>query len=542
MKEFVPKEYQVHLQPSIEIPGKFESMKQDVVFVGGGPAGFSGAITLARLVRDAKNKGELEKDIEIAVIEKASELGGHNLSGAVLNPTSLKKIFSEEEIKPLFKNQIRNEKVYYLTKEKAFRLPPPPFMKNKGLFTISICELVRFLGGKAEELGVNLLYPFSVESLLMEGDEVLGVRTAASGMDRDGNEGSQHSPPVEILSSLTVLSEGVRGHLSLSYLKSQKISSFQKQKYALGVKEFWEVKNPPKDIIHTLGWPLDFKDFGGSFFYPMGENHLSLGLVVGLDFESSRLDVHALLQKFKTHPKIAPYLKEGKLLEWGAKTIPEGGYQSLPERFHGKGVLICGDALGLVNVPSLKGIHYAIESGIKAGEAAFEALKKNDFSKKTLKTYDEKIKKSYVYKDLYKVRNIKPFFQSGVFLGGIYTALNILTGGLFPFKTLRLKEDSLKKKKVTKPLPEPSFTKVDAVYHSQNKTRDDIPRHLKISPQLPKQVEEFYTSLCPAGVYERKNDKFIINSPNCVDCKATDILGPRWTPREGGSGPNYKKM
>jgi len=299
-----------------------------------------------------------------------------------------------------------------------------------------------------------------------------------------------------------------------------------------------------------MGWPLPRDAFGGSFFYPMGNDLAALGLVVGLDYRAHNLDVHRLLQNMKGHPLFQEYLNDGEIIEWGAKTIPEGGFYALPKRFHGDGILFCGDAVGLVNVPALKGIHYAMLSGIYAARTIFEALKNQNFSHATLSQYDNRIKESVIYRDLKYTRHMRHVFKDGFFIGGAKAALLTITNGLFPGYNGPHNTDAGETKFVAPPESAPlppqrkvkTLSKVDAVYLSGNKTRDDIPPHLTTVKDIPKEVAEFYSSLCPAGVYEVRDGNLVINAPNCVDCKATDVLGPGWQPREGGSGPKYKNM
>ncbi len=529
-----------------------ESVPMDVLFVGGGSAGLCGAIRLALNVKKAKEKDPSFPDVEIGVLEKAQSLGGHTLSGSVINPTALKELFPELTEKDFpFKNKVNSEKVYFMTKSGQFRMPTPPTMKNHGNYSASLCEVVRWLGEKAESLGVNVFTSFPAKSLLVQDGKVIGVRTQAAGQNKDGSEGSQYMPPTDITASVTVLCEGTRGPITQSYLKWSNTESKAPQIYALGVKEVWKVKKPFNDVIHTLGWPLDRDTFGGSWLYPMGDDMVSLGLVAGLDYKKSNLDVHGQLQNLKEHPLIKNVLEGGEMVEWGAKTIPEGGYHSLPQSLSGHGIMICGDAAGMVNVPALKGIHYAMKSGLLAADTITDAIKAQDFSQSFLSKYDVSFKQSYIYKDLKKVRNIRQaFIGSGFWMGSIKAAFMTITNCAFPPQKPHDHEDAEAVKEFFEPLKYGGLKKVDGVYSSGNKTRDDIPSHLtakkvselQIGEDISGKLADFYASLCPAGVYERQGDKLIINGPNCVDCKATDVLGPRWQPREGGSGPNYTYM
>ena len=330
----------------------------------------------------------------------------------------------------------------------------------------------------------------------------------------------------------------------------RKISSPNPQIFALGVKELWEVKRPLDAVIHTLGWPLPRSAFGGSFIYPMAENLVALGVVVGLDYQDASLDAHDLLQKLKTHPLLRPYLEGGEMVEWGAKTIPEGGYYSLPEKMSGDGLLMAGDAAGFVDVPSLKGIHYAMKSGMLAARAIYDALKKDDTSGAVLGSYDAALGSSFIHDDLRRTRNMRLAFKSGFYAGGLKAALMTVTRGASFGSRIPIEEDAREPKIAAPPNPTDAvkpdrrltFTKLDGVFRSGNNTRDDAPPHLDLRPDLPPEVQRLYVDLCPAGVYEKQNGKLVVNASNCVDCKAADVLGPRWRPREGGAGTKYKRM
>jgi len=520
----------------------------DVVIVGGGPAGLSCAIELARLIQKDNEGGDGLGEVEIAVLEKAEELGQHNLSGAVVNPRSFQELFPDLGLEDFpFRQAVEGEKVYYLTKGGAWRIPTPPPMKNHGNHIASICEMVTWLGGKAEELGVNVFTGFPVESLLMDGQTVRGVRTTATGLDRDGGQTPAYQPPGDLTARVVCLSEGTRGPLAQAWMESQGVSSPNPQIYALGVKEIWEVKQPLDTIVHTMGWPVPTSAFGGSFLYPLADDLVAVGLVVGLDYEAHDTDVHRMLQDMKKHPFFAKILAGGECVEWGAKTIPEGGYWSLPERLSGDGVLLTGDCAGFVEVASLKGVHYAMKSGIESARAIFKALKANDTSAAGLSSYDTAMRESFVYSDMKKRRNMRLAFKSGFFFGAIKAVLATLTGGAFPGGQIKSEPDADERRTVGASTP---FTpegplqlqKVDAVYKSGNQTRDDIPSHLTVGETVPPELAQLYEHMCPAGVYEATADGLTVNAPNCVDCKATDVLGPRWQPREGGSGPRYKRM
>ena len=526
-----------------------EAVPMDVVFVGGGPAALAGAIELARLVKRDAEAGGTVGEIEIAVLEKASALGEHNLSGAVVNPVAFRELFPDlkDEDFP-FRSRVGKERVYFLTGGRAQRIPTPPTMRNHGNYVGSICEIVRWMGEKAEAAGVNIFTGFPAESLLVEGERVVGVRTAPSGLQRDGTPGSDYTPPTDITSRVTVLAEGTRGSLSQAYQQWRAISSRNPQIFALGVKEIWETKRPLDAVIHTLGWPLPNDAFGGSFMYPLEPNLVALGLVVGMDYGDIDLDVHVLLQRLKLHPLFRQYLEGGEMVEWGAKTIPEGGYYAVPERRTGDGVVIVGDSAGLVEVSSLKGIHYAVQSGIYAARAIFAALQAGDTSADSLAPYDKMVNESYIMRDLYERRNMRLTFQkSGIYTGGVKAALMTVTRGAFPGGMIASEPDAEAPKERRagddfKPDGVLTFSKLDAVFRSGNATRDDIPSHLIVGEDVTGDVAELYQHMCPAGVYERDGDRLVVSPANCIDCKATDDIGPRWTPREGGSGAKYRRM
>lgn len=530
-----------------EPPGA-DALEMDVVIVGGGPSGLACSIELARLARADAAAGGSVGELQIAVLDKAGALGEHCLSGAVINPRSLLELFPDLTVADLpFRQAVTGESVYFLTEGRSQRIPTPPTMHNGGFYTASICELVRWLGERAEELGVNVFPGFPVDALMVDGTSVRGVRTTPSGLDRNGEPQGDYDPPTELSARVTVLAEGTRGALSQAWMEWQKVTSVNPQIFALGVKEVWRLAKPLDRVIHTMGWPVPGDAFGGSFLYPLGQDQASIGLVVGLDYRQTSVDVHVMLQRLKQHPLFRPFLEGGELLEWGAKTIPEGGFHALPQRRTGDGLLIVGDAAGFVDVPSLKGIHYAIQSGIYAARAIFAALQRGESSASSLAAYDQLVNDSYIVSDMHRTRNMRLAFTDGFYKGAMKAGLMTVTGGRFPGGRIAGHQDAEVTREVVaaepfKPDGTLTLSKMDAVFKSGNATRDSIPSHLLVGPDITREVAEFYVHMCPAGVYEWDGDGLRVNPANCVDCKATDDLGPRWTPRERGSGPRYRLM
>src|SRR5216117_4106998 len=375
MDKIVPAQYQPPLPLDKLIlqdgaAGAGDRMELDVLIVGAGPAGLACAIELAKLAKTDRT------ELNIGVLEKAEALGEHSLSGAVVNPRAFRELFPElKDADFPFRAPVAKEAVYLLTATGKWRLPTPPSMHNHGNYIASLCEIVRWLGAKAEDVGVNVFTGFPAAQLLVRDAAVAGVRTAAAGLDRDGKATPGGTAPNDLVAKVTALAEGTRGLLAQAWCQWQRVQAENPQIFALGVKELWETKQPLDRVIHTLGWPLPSDAFGGSFMYPLEPNLVALGLVVGLDYRDASLDVHVLLQRLKTHSLFRPYLEGGEMVEWGAKTIPEGGFYSLPAQRHGNGVVLVGDAAGYVEVASLKGIHYAMQSGIYAARAIFQNLK-----------------------------------------------------------------------------------------------------------------------------------------------------------------------
>ena len=535
-----------------------ERMEVGVLFVGAGPANLAGAIRLMQFLNKEPALKEALGEIPVAILEKGKYVGAHLLAGAILNPVSLMKLFPEMTTGTFpFQCPVLEERFYFLSEQKAYRFPLPPSMHNNGNFAISLSRLGKWLAQEAEHLGVAIFTETPAISLLVEDGVVRGVRTSDKGKSRTGVHLSNFQEGVEIVAKVTVLGEGGQGHLTHSALAHFGVSRANPQTFSLGVKEVWEVPRPHTCVIHTMGWPLrgakQFGEFGGSFLYPMGENKVSLGLVVGLGYHDATLSVHDLLQQMKAHPLFREILDGGERIAWGAKTIPEGGYYAIPERLSLPGALIVGDGASLLNVPALKGIHYAMASGIIAADAISSALKKGSLPE-TLLGYDTAVRNSFIFKDLYKVRNMRQGFDNGFVSGVLLAGLMTATGGVFPgwqFKTMADKEASVDMPvEVIHDLPLRTdanvFNKLASVHLSGNKSRDDQPNHIKIETHVPEAIGEAWIHMCPANVYEWGMDdqgqKVVrMNPTNCVQCGAIGAKGGKLTPPEGGSGPEYKE-
>jgi electron-transferring-flavoprotein dehydrogenase len=538
--------------------GPDERIDVGVLFVGAGPAGLASAIRLAQRLEAAPAVKERLGEVPFAVVEKGKYPGAHAVSGAVVDPVALRELFPDVPAADLpLRTRVEGEAVYFLTPSRATRIPTPPTMRNHGNFTASLSEVTRWMGERAEALGVTLLNETVAQRLLVREGAVHGVRTGDKGLDRDGAPMANHEPGVELRAQATVLCEGVTGHLSQTLLERFGLRGANPQVYSLGVKEVWEVPRPLDRVIHTLGWPLRggarWREFGGTWLYPLGEHQVSLGLVVGLDYADASLSPHDLLQEFKRHPLVRPILDGGARHErgWGAKTIPEGGWYALPRRLAVPGAVLTGDAAGFVNVPALKGIHYAMWSGILAADAIFDALVAghDPRSAGALDGYDAAVRASFIARDLRRVRNMRQVFGAGLLPGGALAGLMTATAGAFPGWRFPSEADAAHPvtpsgRRWPKPDGTVTFDKLSSVYASGNRTRDTQPNHLRVRTDVPEAVGEAWIGMCPAAVYEWGTDAagkkvLVVNATNCVQCGAIGAKGGRLTPPEGGSGPEY---
>jgi len=531
-----------------------ERIEVGVAIVGAGPAGLACAIRLGQLLEGAPAVAERLGEVPVAVIEKGKQAGSHLLSGAVVNPRALQRLFAgRRRLDEMpFYGPVEQESVYFLTRNRAVRVPTPPTMKNHGNRVASLSELGRWLAGEAEEAGALLLPETAATKLLVDHGRVRGIRTGDKGRGRNGEELPNFEPGSDVVARLTVLAEGTQGHLTGAATEQFGLEGENPQVWALGVKEVWRVAKPLRRVIHTLGWPLRpgarYREFGGSFIYPMGDDMLTLGMVVGLDYRDVELSVHDLLQELKTHPLVRKLLHDGERIAWGAKTIPEGGLLSLPRRLHAPGLLLCGDGPGFVNVPALKGIHYAIETGSLAAEAAFAALQRGEAVGRpgALASYDEAVRQSFVWRDLEQVRNMRQAFGRGFWVGGALAGAMTASRGKFPPGDARTEPDADQELIHTDrarnyPAPDGKlvFDKLSSVFLSGNKTRDDAPNHIRVQTVVPPEVAELWTRMCPAQVYEPREGGVEVTASNCVQCGAITAKGGRLTPAEGGSGPEY---
>ena len=522
-----------------------------MLIVGAGPAGLAAAIRLAQLTADEPELATRLGDVPVAVLEQGKTPGAHLLSGAVIDPGPLSRLLGDVEF-PSY-GEVRSESVLYLTSDRAWRLPTPPTMRNRGKKIVSLAKLGRFLAERAEELGATIIPETVGQQLLVENGVVVGVRTGDRGRGRDGAELRRFEAGGEIRARVTILAEGTQGHLTLTALEAFDLAGPNPQTWALGVKEVWRVAAPLDRVIHTMGWPLRpesrFREFGGAFIYPLGNDMVTVGMVVGLDYRDAGVSVHDLLQQLKTHPSIRPIFAGGERIAWGAKTIPEGGFAALPKAFHAPGLLLCGDGVGLVNVPALKGVHYAVESGRLAAEAAWAATTTGEVAR--LADYDASLRTSFLWRDLRRVRNVRQGFARGFRRGVITAGVATLTRGLLPPGTSPTDADASHEiftttRAASYPAPDGllTFDKLSSVFLSGNRTRDDQPNHIRLATRVPLELGTLWARMCPSHVYELQpaDDGLVtvdIVASNCVQCGAITAKGGRLTPPEGDSGPEY---
>jgi electron-transferring-flavoprotein dehydrogenase len=531
-----------------------ERIEVGVAIVGAGPAGLACAIRFGQLLEAAPAVAERLGEVPVAVIEKGKAPGSHLLSGAVVNPRALQRLFAgRKRLDEMpFYGEVEQESVYFLTRNRAMRIPTPPTMRNHGNRVASLSQLGRWLAEEAEAAGAMILPGTAASKLLLEHGRVRGIRTGDRGRGRNGEELANFEPGSDVVARVTVLAEGTQGHLTGAAIDRFGLAGENPQVWALGVKEVWRVAKPLRRVIHTMGWPLRagarYREFGGSFIYPMGNDMVTLGMVVGLDYRDAELSVHDLLQELKTHRLVRRILEGGERVAWGAKTIPEGGYLSLPERLHAPGLLLAGDGPGFVNVPALKGIHYAIETGALAAEAAFAALQPGESPGRrgALAPYDEAVRQSFVWRDLEQVRNMRQAFGRGFWLGGALAGAMTASRGKFPPGDSRTEPDADQELITTNrarayPAADGklTFDKLSSVYLSGNKTRDDAPSHIRVRTEVPAELAEMWARMCPAQVYEPIDGGVEVTASNCVQCGAITAKGGRLTPGEGGSGPEY---
>jgi len=560
-----------------------DTIETDVLIVGGGPAGLATAIHLADLLKAHNRRtagGEPKGDplpLRVLLIEKGSAVGSHTLSGAVIRPDIFAELLPDIPGDRIpFDSPVTGEDMFFLTRNAGWTIPfHPPYMGNRGCFVASLGTIAAWLAGVAQDKGVEIQPGFSGAELILEGGRVAGVRTGASGLDREGNPQPNHQPGTNIRARITVLAEGSRGHLTKKLVRTLGLDSGRNpQMYSVGVKELWSVPAgsfPAGRVMHSLGYPLDLGQFGGGFVYGFSGGRVAVGLVVGLDYRDPTFDPHNALQLYKKHPLVDAILTGGRLVRYGAKTIPEGGLFSLPQLYH-EGVMLVGDAAGFVAMPQMKGVHLGMASGMMAARTAFEALQANDFSARQLSRYEEIFRQSAAYRELHRVRNFRQGFSRNLLLGGLRFGTQWLTRGrglswngrlpavedatrLRDLADLRgrtfqerFQEDLVFDKKRT-------FDKETALFFSGVHHDEHQPVHCRVvDPEALEQATERYGApsryCCPAAVYELAVDattgkrEIRIHAANCVHCKTCDIKAPfgelEWTPPYGGDGPEYE--
>ncbi len=547
-----------------------ERLDADVLIVGAGPAGLSCALHLANLIQkhNETNPDSALSAENIYVLEKAREIGAHQLSGAVMDPRGLAELVPDFEKTAPLDATVADDAAHFLTASSAWKFPiTPPPLRNHGNYIVSLSKLAKWLAGLVEKAGVNLFTQFAGAELLYEGERVTGLLTEDKGVGKDGKAKDNYTPGYELRAKITVLAEGPRGSLTKEIVSRLRLDGINPQVYAIGLKELWEV--PPGRIAagyvaHTMGWPLDSSVHGGGWLYGMRDDRVSVGLVASLEYHDPLFDPHEAFQRYKTHPFIRRVLEGGKLVRYGAKTIPEGGWYSMP-RNYADGALIIGDSGSFLNGARLKGIHLAIKSGMLAAETIFEALLAGDTSANALSAFPKKVEQSWIKKELWAVRNFHQGFAHGLYAGLFNAGLQMLTGGRGLVDPMRAVAGHEAYRKIDPARPAPArfagdgkltFDRLNDVYHSGTRHEEDQPCHLHVADTnicATKCVVEYGNPcqyFCPAAVYEMAREKgelrLKINASNCVHCKTCDISDPyqiiTWVPPEGGGGPNYEGM
>ena len=542
-----------------------ESLDVDILIVGGGPAGLSAALRLAQLQKSAG------KTLSIAVLEKAAEPGAHLLSGAVLDPRALAELIPDFESKgaPLT-SKVREDRIYFLTSTSKIKFPiTPPPLQNHGNYIVSVQQLGKWLSGLVEAEGIDMFSGFAGTELLMDGARVVGVRTGDRGIGRHGEKRDTFEPGVDIHAKVTILADGVRGNLTKQLIRRSRMTvGRQPQLFALGIKELWDVpvgRLRGGTVMHTLGYPLDQKEFGGGFIYAMSDTRLSVGFVAGLDYEDPAFDPHVAFQRFKRHPLISNLLRDGQMIRYGAKALPEGGWLTLPECVV-DGALIVGDAAGFLNSLRLKGIHLAMKTGMLAAETAFDAVVAGDTSEARLADFDEKIRRSWVGLEMRPVQHVHQAFKYGLFGGLAFAGLQMLTNGWWIRQAVPSEPGHMRMHRLDqsghrdsepelKPDRQLTFDKLTNVHFSGTRHEEDQPSHLLVHTEVchticGKEYGHPCIRFCPANVYEivagTDGPRLQINASNCVHCKTCDIMDPyqviTWVPPEGGGGPRYEGM
>jgi electron-transferring-flavoprotein dehydrogenase len=550
-----------------------ERLEADVLIIGAGPAGLSCALHLADLIEQhtAANKSPALSAENIYVLEKAREVGAHQLSGAIMDPRALRELVPDFEKTAPLDTPVTGDAAYYFTEKGSFKLPiTPPPLQNHGNYVVSLNKLAKWLGGLVEKKGVNLFTQFAGKELLYEKNGIAGVLTEDKGVDKNGKPKDNFTPGYELRAKVTVLAEGPRGSLTKDLVNHLKLDGLNPQVYGIGIKELWDVQTGRIEtgyVAHMLGWPLTPDLYGGGWIYGLRDNRVSVGLVVGLEYRNPLFDPHEAFQKFKTHPFVSKILGGGKLVRYGAKTVPYGGWYSMP-RSYVDGGLIAGESASLLNSQRLKGIHTAIKSGMLAAEAIYEALCAGDTSAAKLSAYQRKIDRSWLKQELWNVRNFHQGFHGGLWKGLFNAGLQFVTGGrglVDPMRTeagykdyenLHRDRTLVDQSTRYKGDGKLTFDRLTDVYHSGTRHDEDQPCHLIVlEPNIcgDRCVREFGNPcqyFCPAAVYEMVTDKgapkLKINAANCVHCKTCDIADPyqiiQWVPPEGGGGPNYEGM